>query len=1330
MSVRGKILAALAVPVLVLFAAAAIISAQAIGTARDASQTSALVAALAAQDAAGTEIAAERTYSFLDANSTRDTAEEAEAQMMAQREKTDRALDARDRAYERLDTSALDPRVRKAVADTIGDRSELTGVRQAIDRSGLGQLQRNSMYGDLIDAALDVPRTLADTTPDRSLAQYLDTYVLLDELLAQQALEQPLAGAVLQAAQAGQQNTVTNQQAAVLVTTGDTLAARARAAVRQLPGEFRLETPTATYNQIRQNLIGSRPAATPPSQAAQWPTLSQEDRDQTAPVRDAVRTETAEKASDLAGAATTRAVITILVTLAAVVASILVAGFIARAIVNPLRRLTDAAEDVREQLPKLVEQVAVPGQGPGIDLAPITVESSDEVGQLATAFNDVNQTTIKVAREQAALRGSIAEMFVNVARRDQVLLNRQLAFLDDLERSEEDAGTLSNLFRLDHLATRMRRNAESLLVLAGIDSGRRVRQPMPASDVIRTASSEIELYDRVRLNLVVDPLMLGHNALNAAHLLAELLENATMFSEPHTPVEVTTGRDADFVHITVRDHGLGMTAEEIAEANRKVATHAASDVVGAQRLGLFVVGRLAERLGAKVRFSAGGDEQGTEVVVSFPAVLFVPDSNVPLPQPTDPLETRTQAAAQQLTSTGVMPALPAEPAAPAPVPTASVAAVEPEAPAGVPVDLDALTDGTTQTGMPRRRSRTVDPAAAAPSASFASGPQTGAIVLPPLATPALPDELPAGDEAWTPPAEVAPATSALPSRSRAAATPVEPVSAEIPVLDVSTRSALFSSFRPVGERPVTENPVELPVAPDVTATDIPLVSDVPTAEAAVHHEVDWTPSEVAEQSAAPGAATGTEQAWAPEQGWAPQQPAEQTWTPQQPAEQTWTPQQPAEQTWTPQQPAEQAWEPEPAQETASAGWAPSSFADEPLDATRVVPPVAAQPEQPAAEHAPLADRSQAATEVRPVAPSAPEQTDVPVVAEGRAADRAEEIPAELSFEALPRFEELMADLPTRRSLRESQARKRGLFGRRPRTTATPQATRPAGPSAEALASRPAGSTSAPASSAPVAPNPASPAPAAPAPVQPAPAPQEPGAPARTSAFAPRADLPAAPTPSFAPEAPADPVQETRSLPPVQDAPFRAVDRSSAPEPAAAAASAWAPAESRPEPAPAAAWDAAPAGETASGYGPPSPLARRPVAESLEPLDAGYVSDSVEARSDWMASAVLYEEMSTLLQGSTDFQEATLADPNDGIYQPLKVDAAASGLARRSRGEERDGYVDRFTARIDRDPEQLRARLSAFQSATARGRVEGQDETSSTWNPEAMDYVPDSAPQAR
>src|SRR5690606_19233143 len=239
------------------------------------------------------------------------------------------------------------------------------------------------------------------------------------------------------------------------------------------------------------------------------------------------------------------------------------------------------------------DQVAIPGHGPDLKLTTIPVTSRDEIGQLASAFNEVNSTTITVAQEQAALRGSIAEMFVNVARRDQALLNRQLSFIDALERSEEDPKTLADLFRLDHLATRMRRNAESLLVLAGIDTGRRLRDAITLSDVVRTASSEIEHYERVQLDLPVDPLMLGHTGLPAAHLLAELLHNATVFSEPGTPVHVSTGIDRDTVYVTVHDQGLGMTTSELAEANERMRTTSAGDVLGAQRLGLYVVGRIA-----------------------------------------------------------------------------------------------------------------------------------------------------------------------------------------------------------------------------------------------------------------------------------------------------------------------------------------------------------------------------------------------------------------------------------------------------------------------------------------------------------------------------------------------------------------------------------------------------------------------------------------------------------------------------------------------------------------------------------------------------------------
>ena len=383
-------------------------------------------------------------------------------------------------------------------------------------------------------------------------------------------------------------------------------------------------------------------------------------------------------ASASADAAQTQALVTIGIVVAAFVASLFFALLVARGIVVPLRRLTKAAADVREQLPRLVEQVAVPGEGPEITLAPIPVTSRDEVGQLAAAFNSVNSTTVQVAQEQAALRGSIAEMFVNVARRDQVLLNRQLSFIDSLERAEEDPSTLANLFRLDHLATRMRRNAESLLVLAGIDSGRRLRDAMPLSDVVRTASSEIEQYDRVELDLQVDPHMHGFNALGAAHLLAELLENATIFSEPETPVTVTTGVSGQFVVVRVLDQGLGMSDAELEAANAKIVSTSASDSLGNQRLGLFVVGRIAQRLGADVRLLKAAHGTGTETIVRFPATLFV--------------MTETN-----LYGNGAPAALAA--------PRNDPGLPQIEAPVVEEVDLAALTDGQTSLGLPHRRRR-------------------------------------------------------------------------------------------------------------------------------------------------------------------------------------------------------------------------------------------------------------------------------------------------------------------------------------------------------------------------------------------------------------------------------------------------------------------------------------------------------------------------------------------------------------------------------------------------------------------------------------------------
>lgn len=353
--------------------------------------------------------------------------------------------------------------------------------------------------------------------------------------------------------------------------------------------------------------------------------------DQRIQVLEAELTKLSAQTRDAAAASrqqsTLLAALAVLAAVLGIGVTVLLSIVIARRIADPLRRLTVAADQARELLPVMVEQMRRPGAMPDVSLPQIEVDGDDEVARLARAFNAVNTTVVEVAQKQAVLRGAIAETFVNVARRNQVLLSRQLSFIDQLERTEENPDTLENLFRLDHLATRMRRNAESLLVLAGIDAGRRLRRPLPLSDVIRTAASEIEQYERVNLALQVDPPTIGHLSLQTAHLLAELLENATNFSEPHTPVLVATSQTETGIRIVITDEGLGLTVEEIESAQDKIRTTGTDEAVTSQRLGFFVVGRLAARLGVTVTLKRGRSK-GLIAIVDLPPSLFVAGSVV------------------------------------------------------------------------------------------------------------------------------------------------------------------------------------------------------------------------------------------------------------------------------------------------------------------------------------------------------------------------------------------------------------------------------------------------------------------------------------------------------------------------------------------------------------------------------------------------------------------------------------------------------------------------------------------------------------------------------
>jgi signal transduction histidine kinase len=307
--------------------------------------------------------------------------------------------------------------------------------------------------------------------------------------------------------------------------------------------------------------------------------------------------------------------------LLAVVVCVLVALRVGRSLARRLTGVRTAALEMAEhRLPDVVarlrrgEEVDVAREAPELDHA------GDEIGEVGRAFNEVRRTAVQAAVDEVTLRRGLNEVFLNIARRSQGLVHRQLALLDRMERHTEDPDELAGLFQVDHLATRLRRHAEDLVILAGAAPGRGWRNPVAAVDVIRGAISEVESYDRVDVGVVQPAGVLGRAVGDVIHLLAELIENATAFSPPGTRVDVTgrTGPDGYAVEIT--DHGLGMSPPALADANRRLAQPPEFDPTDSARLGLFVVARLAARHGVRVELRPASPG-GVTAVVLVPADL-------------------------------------------------------------------------------------------------------------------------------------------------------------------------------------------------------------------------------------------------------------------------------------------------------------------------------------------------------------------------------------------------------------------------------------------------------------------------------------------------------------------------------------------------------------------------------------------------------------------------------------------------------------------------------------------------------------------------------------
>jgi signal transduction histidine kinase len=337
------------------------------------------------------------------------------------------------------------------------------------------------------------------------------------------------------------------------------------------------------------------------------------------------------RAQVLQQGAESSAVVTGLVTVVILLIVAIATLLVTRSLVLPLRRLrADALDIATVQLPERVRRLGEStDSAASLEIVPINVMSGDEIGQVARAFDQVHAEAVRLAGDEALLRTSYNAMFINLSRRSQSLIERLVRLIDSLEQDEDDPGRLSNLFAMDHLVTRMRRNSESLLLLAGRETVRKWREPVPLTDVGRAAISEIEQYNRVTLDIQQGVSVAGPAVSDVVHLLAEIIENATIFSPKDTPVQMMAQEaSSGGVLIEVIDSGVGIPDDVLASVNERLDNPPVVDVSVSRHMGLFAVGRLAERHGIRIRLRARSP-QGIIAMVWLPDAIIVQEGDSP-----------------------------------------------------------------------------------------------------------------------------------------------------------------------------------------------------------------------------------------------------------------------------------------------------------------------------------------------------------------------------------------------------------------------------------------------------------------------------------------------------------------------------------------------------------------------------------------------------------------------------------------------------------------------------------------------------------------------------
>jgi len=636
------------------------------------------------------------------------------------------------------------------LAELLTSLEQLPTVRASVDTGRFTRLQTINAYNGVVDKAFGLYSTVINVD-DHTLAQASTTTITLTEARELYTREDALIAGVL----AGGGTYAPGERGLIIKTIGAqrhlyevasrTLRAEDQETYQRILGR----EPYARLHAAEDKITDSTKAGVSGIDAAQWNADFEVVNLDLSHLEDQV----AGRAIEAAGPAATRIILRLVVAgvlgLLVIVGLVVLSIRVARSIIQRITALREQALEVAEhKLPDVMTRLRA-GEEVDVDaeVPPLTAVD-DELSQLGGAFAEVQRAAVASAVQEASLRAGLNQVFLNLGRRSQVLVHRQLSLLDTMERRITDPQDLEELYRIDHLGTRLRRHSEDLVILAGSVPGRGWRNPVPLHDVLRSAVSEVEEYTRVTLIPLPEMALLGLAVSDVVHLLAELLENATAFSPRDTHVQLSGQLVPNGFAVEIEDRGVGMPAEAIDDANRRLADPPDFDPAHSSRLGLFVVARLASRHGVKVtlRQSPYG---GVTAVALLPRELVV-----------DERPAQGEIAAGRHATARPLAAISSTPSAGTQVAATAVATLPPKAgpleldtaehpvvpsppPPAAPKPREAETPVLSPEGLPiRQRQASLSPHLRTPEATVPEPP--AAATRPPEATRSMLSSLQAG----------------------------------------------------------------------------------------------------------------------------------------------------------------------------------------------------------------------------------------------------------------------------------------------------------------------------------------------------------------------------------------------------------------------------------------------------------------------------------------------------------------------------------------------------------------------------------------------------------